>query len=340
MNAESSTQPLSNRIIRALVLFALIIVGGTGLFMWLERWPLLDALYMTIITITTVGFGEIRPLSPMGRIITITLIVLGVSAFTFTFGSLAEYIVAGEFRGMLQTRRQRAEINKMENHIIVCGFGRVGHQVAIELKRARAAFVIVDSSPTSVERARGRGYLVVQGNAGVDGILREAGIMRARGLIACVAADADNLLITLSARALNPELYIVARANYEESEDKLRIAGANRVLSPYSIAGRRMAEMQLRPDVVDFLDVIMHDEDLELWLENLTVTRGCELDDCTIGTARVRETTGANILALKKHDGQLLLNPDANTRMEAGDTLMVLGTRPQLALLQKKVSAR
>jgi voltage-gated potassium channel len=338
MNTTSSSQSLGNRLIKAVSIFSFIILAGTGLFMWIEKWPAFDALYMTIITITTVGFGEIRPLSQTGRIVTISLVVLGVGAFTYTFGTIAEYIVAGEFRGMLEQRRRRAQISKMNDHIIVCGFGRVGQQVATELSRAGVDFVVIDSKPASVERARESGYLVIEGNAGADEILRSAGILLARGLIASVNSDADNLLITLSARALSPNLYIITRANYEETEGKMRIAGANRVISPYSIAGHRMAEMLLRPDIVDFLDVIMNNEELELWLENLTIAAGCELEDCTIGDARVRETTGANILAVKKIDGRLLINLDARTVLAAGDVLMALGTRSQLGELAKKIN--
>lgn len=308
------------------------------MFTWLEGWPVFDAFYMTIITITTVGFGEVRPLSPVGRVVTILLILLGVGGFTYTFTTIADYVVSGELGGMVQAWRIRMQIDRMKQHIIVCGFGRVGSQVVRELERGGALFVIVDSNPDSVERARDKGYAVLEGNAGVDEVLLELGIMRARGLITCVDSDASNLLVTLSARALNPNLYIVARANLEDSQSKLLLAGANRVLSPYSIGGRRMAEMLLRPDVVDFLDVIMRDEELELQLENLTITSGCELEDATLGSANIRSITGANILAIKTKAGILRINPNAAAKMEAGDVLMVLGTRRQLATLQRMIN--
>jgi voltage-gated potassium channel len=321
-----------------LVLVLVIAVGGVGYWL-IESWPLPDAFYMSIITVTTVGFGEVRPLSPIGRLFTSVLILLGVAGITYAFGTLTNYMIAGELRGVLEKRRMTRKIKSMQEHYIVCGFGRVGHQVCVELTREGRSLVVVDADESSLERAKVQGYPVVAGDAGDDQVLREAGIERATGLVAAVDSDAANLLVVLSARALNRELYIVARANLEDTEAKLLRAGADRVISPYSLGGRRIAQMLIRSDVVDFLDVVMHDETLELFLENLVVGKDCSLDRGSIGEARIRTETGANILGLKRKEGGLIISPEASTVLYAGDVLIALGTREQLRALAAMVDA-
>ena len=328
---------LKRRLMDISLVFGLIILMG-GIGYWLiEGWSVLDSLYMSVITVTTVGFGEIYPLSPVGRIFTAVLIVLGVAGITFTFSALTNYVIAGELGGILEKRRMARRVSAMQRHYIVCGFGRVGHQVCVELKREKQQLVVVDNDSPSLERATLQGYPVVVGDAGNDQVLQEAGIERAHGLVAAVDSDAANLLVVLSARALNPDLYIVARANLEDTESKLLRAGADRVISPYSLGGRRIAQMLIRPDVVDFLDVVMHDESLELLLEDLTVGQGCKLDQCSIGDARIRMVTGANVLGLKRHEGGIILSPEASTVLYPGDVLIALGTRRQLEALAELV---
>jgi voltage-gated potassium channel len=321
-----------------LVFGTIILVGGIGYWL-IEGWSWADAIYMSIITVTTVGFGEIHPLSPVGRLFTTVLIVLGVAGITYAFSGLTNYVIAGELGGILEKRRMAHRVNSMQEHYIVCGFGRVGHQVCVELEREGQPLVVVDANPHSAERATLQGYPVVIGDAGNDQILQAAGIDRARGLVAAVESDAANLLVVLSARALNPDLYIVARANLEDIEGKLLRAGADRVISPYSLGGRRMALMLVHPDVVDFLDVVMHDESLELLLEDLTVGRGCTLDQCSIGEVRIRKVTGANILGLKRKEGGIVISPEASTIVYPGDVLIALGTRQQLEALGRLVYA-
>ncbi len=330
---------LKRRLVDIGIIFGLItIIGGVGYWI-IEGWSWLDAFYMAIITVTTVGFGEIHPLSPVGRVFTTMLIVLGVASITYAFSALTNYVIAGELGGILERRRMARRVNSLRNHYIVCGFGRVGHQVCIELRREGQPLAVVDADPPSVEQASSQGYPVVIGDAGDDQVLQEAGIERARGLVAAVDSDAANLLVVLSARALNPDLYIVARANLEDTEAKLLRAGADRVISPYSLGGRRIALMLIRPDVVDFLDVVMHDESLELLLEDLTVGYGCPLDQCTIGEARIRKATGANILGLKREEGKIVISPEASTVLYPGDVLIALGTRQQLEALAELVNA-
>jgi voltage-gated potassium channel len=324
---------LERRLLNVGLIFgSIIIIGGIG-YKLVEGWSWIDAFYMAIITVTTVGFGEIHPLTPAGRLFTAILILLGVGGITYTFSALTYYVIAGELQGVLERRRMARQIKSMRGHFIVCGFGRVGHQVCAELKREKQPLVVVDTDEPSIEQARAQGYLVVMGNAGNDQVLHDAGIEQATGLVAAVDSDAANLLVVLSARALNPDLYIVARANLEDTEAKMLQAGANRVISPYSLGGRRIAQMFIRPDVVDFLDVVMHDETLELLLEDLTVGYGCTLDQCSIGEARIRKETGANILGLKRKEGGIIISPEASTVLYAGDVLIALGTRQQLEAL-------
>jgi voltage-gated potassium channel len=329
---------LKRRLVDIGLIFGLIIIiGGIGYWI-IEGWSWLDAFYMAIITVTTVGFSEIHPLSPVGRVFTTVLIVLGVASITYAFSALTNYVIAGELGGVLERRRMARRINSLRDHYIVCGFGRVGHQVCIELMREGQPLVVVDADLPSVEQVSSQRYPVVIGDAGDDQVLQEAGIERARGLVAAVDSDAANLLVVLSARALNPDLYIVARANLEDTEAKLLRAGADRVISPYSLGGRRMALMLVHPDVVDFLDVVMHDESLELFLEDLTVGHDCTLDQCSIGEARIRKVTGANILGLKREEGKIVISPEASTVLYPGDVLIALGTRQQLESLAELVN--
>ncbi len=328
---------LKRRLVDIALIFGLItIIGGVGYWI-IEGWSWLDAFYMAVITVTTVGFGEIYPLSPVGRVFTTVLIVLGVASITYAFSALTNYVIAGELGGILERRRMARRVNSLRDHYIVCGFGRVGHQVCSELMREGQPLVVVDADLPSVEQVSSQSYPVVIGDAGDDQVLQEAGIERARGLVAAVDSDAANLLVVLSARALNPDLYIVARANLEDTEAKLLRAGADRVISPYSLGGRRMALMLIHPDVVDFLDVVMHDESLELFLEDLTVGHGCTLDQCSIGEARIRKVTGANILGLKREEGKIVISPEASTVLYPGDVLIALGTRQQLESLSELV---
>lgn len=328
---------LKRRLVDIALIFGLItIIGGVGYWI-IEGWSWLDAFYMAVITVTTVGFGEIYPLSPVGRVFTTVLIVLGVASITYAFSALTNYVIAGELGGILERRRMARRVNSLRDHYIVCGFGRVGHQVCSELMREGQPLVVVDADLPSVEQVSSQSYPVVIGDAGDDQVLQEAGIERARGLVAAVDSDAANLLVVLSARALNPDLYIVARANLEDTEAKLLRAGADRVISPYSLGGRRMALMLIHPDVVDFLDVVMHDESLELFLEDLTVGHGCTLDQCSIGEARIRKVTGANILGLKREEEKIVISPEASTVLYPGDVLIALGTRQQLESLSELV---
>ncbi len=330
---------LRGPLIRVVAIFISVVLLGTLGYSLLEGWPLVDAFYMTIITLSTVGFGEVRPLSPSGRLFTIILIMVGVGGGAYLFSTVADFIITGELRGTLRRRRMEKQIERLRDHYIICGFGRVGQQVAAEIRQAGKPLVVIDDSPEAVQRMEEAGYLYVQGDAAEDEVLRAAGIARASGLVACVDSDAENVYVVLSARALRPDLVIVARANSVDSERKLRQAGATHVVSPYAIGGRRMATMLLHPHVVDFLDVLMHSSELELMMEEIRVGPNGELAGKTVSEADVRQRTGANILAVKGYRGKLFRKLEPDFRFAPDDVLIALGTREQLNELARLAGA-
>ncbi len=316
------------------LLLVLVAIGVIG-YMAIERWNALDALFMTVITLSTVGYMEVHPLSTTGQIFTIALIVVGVGGMLYTVTAVVAYVVEVQFPGIVRRRRMTDRIAELKNHYIVCGFGRVGHFIAEELARERAPFVVVEANPEVHKLCEGAGRLCILGDATEDETLKGAGIDRARGLVAALDSDEKNLYVVLSARVLRPDIFIVARATSEDAEAKLKRVGANRVLTPYATAGRRMATLLMRPLVADFLDTVMHSEQMELLLEEITIPEDSPLAGLTIGEMHVRTRTGSFILALQRRDGTLVTAPDGATRLQAGDELVVLGTRAQLRQLEQ-----
>lgn len=328
---------LVNRLITVGLIFASIIVLGALGYFVLEGWPLIDAFYMSVITVTTVGFGEVRPLSEEGRLFTSALILLGVGGITYGFTSISQYLIAGELKGLLEDRRMHKSIEHLEGHIVVCGFGDTGREVCNEFRREGVAAVVIDARLEAVQEARDEGALAIMGDAGHDAVLLEAGIERASGLVASTNEDSTNLLVALSARALNPGLSIAARANSDEAIQKLHRAGADRVLFPHEVVGRRLAQMLIRPEVCDFLDVVTSAEGLELLLENLSVAPDSRVDGHSILDARIREETGVHLVGLKRgRDFIVPLRP--STVLQVGDVLFAVGNRNQLKKLQKLVA--
>src|SRR5918996_1225704 len=244
----------TRRIESALLALAVITVVGVLGYMVFEGWSFTEALYMTVITLTTVGYKEVRPLDTTGQLWTMVLLITGVGTLFYAAVSSVELVVEGAIRGYFGRRRMQAAIGKLNGHYILCGYGRVGRQVAAEFALDDLPFVIIEQEPETVEECVQKGYLVLPGEASDDDVLKEGGLRRARGLVATVDSDADNVFVVLSARKLNPELHIVARASSDESAAKLEIAGADRTLSPYAVGGRRLASLATQPLVVDFLD--------------------------------------------------------------------------------------
>ena len=324
------------RIQSALGALAIIVVAGVVGYMVFEGWSFIDALYMTVITLTTVGYREVRELDTTGQLWTMALLITGVGTLFYAAVSSVELVVEGTIRGYFGRRRMEAAIAKLDGHQILCGYGRVGHQVAREFARDGVPFVIIEQDPQMVEECLAEGYLTVLGEASDDDVLEEAGIRRAKGLVATVDSDADNVFVVLSARKMNPKLHIVARASSDESAAKLEMAGADRTLSPYAVGGRRLASLATQPLIVDFLDIVTRSEQgIEFRLEEFEVPEDSSIADRTIGELRIGERTGAMILATRNKEGAFDTNPSANDHLRAGDTIIVLGTREQVGRLER-----
>jgi voltage-gated potassium channel len=315
----------------------LVCIGIAG-FRILEGFTLLDSLYMTVITLTTVGFGEVHALSPAGRIFTMLLILGGGGIAAYTVTASVNYLVSGQWRAQWDSRRRRKMLDTLTNHVIVCGFGRVGRFVAQDLKSEGVPFVILEKDAERMEQTGRFGYLALQGNAANEGVLEQAGIRRARGLVAAVDTDAENVYITLTARGLNPDLTIIARANFEESESKLLRAGADRVLLPYSISGRRMVTMLLHPEIADFLEEVAHAGGMELLLEQVRVGKASKLLGLTLAEAKSRLQLNVSVLAYKVPGSAANQRPAPETRFLAGMQIFAFGTRDDLRLLTQLAS--
>lgn len=331
---------LYQHLIFVATLYLLLFGVGSGGYMLIEGWPWTDSIYMTVITISTVGFGEIRPLSPIGRVFTGGLIILGVSTTAYAISTLADVIVAGEFRSLIWRRRMQNRIDKMNGHFIVCGYGRVGEQVAKELLTNRVSLVVVEILATLGPDLENLGVIPVEGNATDDAALIRAGIERASGICCCLPNDSDNVYVALTARALNPELTIISRANSFESERKLQIAGVNHVINPYVTSGRRMARQLIHPNILEFMDVVFHRGEVDILIEDIGVGERSSLRDQTIADTEVRKRLGANILAVRRPDGETFVNPGVEFALRAGDTLIALGTPEQLDLLATEAEDR
>jgi voltage-gated potassium channel len=331
----TTTSPQSIRHLRnaGLLLGAIIAIGITG-YMLIEGWPFLDATYMTVITIATVGFSEVHALSPAGQIFTICLIASGVAAAAYAIGRFLEFMLEGYFSEVLGGRSMKKRIDQLKNHYIVCGFGRVGEQVAREFKRSGAPFVVLDPNPDVKKYLDAEDVLYIQGDAADEEVLKDAGIDRAKGLVSVVDSDADNVYVTLTARALNTNLFIIARSNLESAAYKLKRAGANRVISPYSLGGRRIASMVLKPVVSDFLDTVMHGEKMEFQLEEMTVGKESALKDTSVREADIRRKSGAMVLSIFRSDGHFESDLHGDTKIGEGDRLIVIGTPDQLEKLE------
>ncbi len=323
----------TRRLLWGVCVLATIIAAGVIGYVVIEEWSFVDALYMTIITITTVGYAEVHPLTTAGQVFSIFLIVGGVSGALYILSIIAVYIIEGQLRTTLGRRRMETKITKLKNHFILCGYGRVGRDIARVFAEEDVPFVVIDKDEESIATAEKNGHLYIQANATSDEGLKEAGIERARGLVVAVGDDADSVYITLSARGLHPDLFIEARASGSEAETKLKKAGANRIISPYSLGARRMAELALRPAVVDFIDTVIRRRGRELQMENITIKHDSALVGLTIEETRHR--TKAAILAISKKSGKLVANPPQEETIEGGDRLIALGTRKQLVALEE-----
>ena len=306
---------------------------GTLGYMVIEGFNVLDAVYMTVTTMATVGFGEIHPLSPTGRLFTIFLIILGVGGALYLLTAIMQFVFEGHLGRDLERRRMTRRIESLRDHFILCGFGRVGRQVAADFASAGVPFVIIDVNQSSLDGATDIGYLCVRGDAAEDDTLRRAGVDRARGLVTCVNSDADNIFVVLSARALRSDLFIVARSNNDEAAPKLRRAGADRVVSPYGIGGRQMAMLATRPAAVELIDRVLSHADVDLLLEDFTVRTGSPLVGKTVRDIGTMIAPGVLVLAIRRA-ATLITQPPADTIFGVGDELVAFGTSAQLRALE------
>jgi voltage-gated potassium channel len=313
----------------------LILTGGTLGFVWIEHYSLFDAFYMTLITVTTVGYAEVHPLSFYGRIFNSFLIFFGVTMMLLAVGGMTQVIIELELTQYFGKRRTTKMINKLQDHIIVCGYGRVGRGAAHELQRAGVPFLIVDKSEERVEWAMRDGMLAVLADATDDETLKHAGIMRAKGLIATLQSDADNLFVILSAKALKPSLQVSARVASEQSEKKMRLAGADHVFAPYDMTGNRMAQVMLKPHVFQFIDFTTKGMGLDVGIEQLSVPASSEFASKTLAESKIRSELGVIVLAIRKPDGGMQFNPPAEAEITAGDYLIVMGEAASLRKLEQ-----
>lgn len=328
----------------AIAILAILAFGTAG-FVLIEHYPLFDAFYMTLITVTTVGYAEIHTLSHAGRVFNSVLIFFGVTVMLLAVGAMTQTIIELELNQFFGKRRVRSMIDRLHDHYIVCGFGRVGRGAAQELAKANVAFVVIDREEERVERAMKAGMLAVLGDATHDDILREIGIGRAKGVIATLASDADNLFLILSAKALNSRLHFSARVDEEASEEKMRRAGANFVFAPYISTGHRMAQALIKPHVQQFFDFTAAGADFtaagagaSVCIEQLSMSSRSKFAERTLGQMNIQRELSLIILALRKADGSMTFNPTAEQTICAGDFLIVMGESQGLRKLEQMLT--
>jgi voltage-gated potassium channel len=322
------------------VALAVLVAAGTIGFHIIEGWTWFDGFYMVVTTFTTIGYQEIHPLSHAGRIFNVTLIILGVGLMFLAIGTATQALLEFELRQFFGKRRMVRDIDRLSAHYILCGAGRVGRSAARELAREAVPFVIVENDAEKLAKYSDSGWLTLLGDATQEKILREAHIERARGLVAATTTDATNMYIVLTARSLNPNLRIIARASEEQAEKHLISAGADTVVSPYSFAGHRIAQSFLRPHVLDFLDIATAREGkLDLEIEEVHVEDGCSFAGKTIEGSRIRQEMGVIVLAIKRSGAGMRFNPAPEDRIEAGDCLIAMGERASLRRLESTAAA-
>ena len=325
---------LPRRFLLTLLVPAILLVTGTLGYHLIERWPLFDSLYMTVITLTTIGFMEVHPLSVAGRVFTMCLALGGIFTLLYAATEAIRAVVSGEVQSLLGRQLMERRLAELRNHLIVCGYGRMGRLVCQEFSTHGLPFVIIDKNDESLEDFQMEHGIPLHGDATSDDVLKRAGIERARALVTVVASDAENLYTTMSARLLNEKLFIVARAEEAGSEQKLLRAGANRVVSPYLIGGSRVAQAVLRPTVVDFIELATRTEHFELQIEETRIAPISRLVGTTLRDSPIRRDLGVMIVAIKKPSGKMLFNPAHDATLEAGDILIAIGDRPHLDRLE------
>jgi voltage-gated potassium channel len=328
-------QPQSRNILIGVTILIFVIAFGTSGYMLIEKWDFSDALYMTFITLTTVGYGEVRPLSSSGRVFTICLLIMGVGFVFYMFGTITQIMVEGQFRRLLGRRKLGKQLAALKDHYIICGYGRIGQIISREIAKKPLPLVIIENSPDLIKTIEEQGHLFIEGDATREDTLLKANIQKARGLVATVSSDADNVYIILTARGLNPGLYIMARVVDEKAERNLLQAGATRVISPYHIGARKMAQVILRPAVTDFVEVAVHRGGMELQIEEIQVRAPSRVTEAPLKESGIRQELGLIIIGIQRASGEMLYNPPPDAKIQVGDTLIAMGDPKNLHKLEK-----
>ena len=338
---DSDISPTSHKkVVKGLVILVVILFIGSVGYMAIEGWGFLDSLYMTVITITTVGFGEVRKVTGLGRVFTIFIIFFGIGIIAYILGMVAQAMVELQVRSIFGRRKLGLKIRSIKNHYIICGFGRIGKIITRELKTNDMPMVVIDNDPEEKEAFEAEGIPYLVDDATSEEVLLEAGVERARGLVSVVASDADNLFITITARGLNPKLFILARADEEHTEKKLLRAGANKVVMPYLIGGHKMAQTIIKPAVTDFIDFAVDNREMGLEMGELVVSEKSRLNGATLIDSGIRQEMDVIIVAIRTKEGEMRFNPSSQTRIEAGDTLISLGKSHDLEKLAGILSGK
>jgi len=325
---------LLKQVAYGLAILTLIVVGGTLLYEAIEGFSFIDALYMTIITISTTGFREVKPLSDNGRLLTIFLIISGVLTVAYTGGRAAQLIIETQ---IFRRRRMSKQLNQLKDHYIVCGYGRMGREVCESLSKNNVPFMVIEKETDKIEALIEKNILFIHGEAANDKVLEEAGIKRAKGLAAVVRSDAENVFITLSARELNKNLYIVARAIEDGAESKLQRAGAHRVLKPYELGGKRLVQLLLRPGVIDFIEGVAKGVGVDIHLEEISIKNQCDIIGKTLAESPLRKELNIMVVGISKVSGKFIYNPRSDEVIEIGDKLIAIGETDNLKKLNQMV---
>ena len=320
-----------------MILFIATLMFGVFGYHFIEGMPLFDSLYMTVITISTVGFGEVHPLSQQGRILTILLISTGIMIAAYTLGTLLRMFIEGEMRKTFGRRKVEKKIAELADHYIICGFGRIGKLICQELHNHGKNFVVIENLPEAIDELIQCGYLYLPLDATADESLVRAGIMKAKGIVTAVRSDADNVFISLTAKGLKPDIFILARASEEKNEMKLKRAGASRVVSPYMLGGKRMAQVLIRPTVVDFIDIAVMEGNLGLHMEEMIVKEKSNLIGKNLIESNLRKDFGVIIVLIKKYNGEMIFNPVPTEKLDAGDVIVVMGKKEDMIRMNRIV---
>ncbi len=329
-------EQLKRNGIKGIILLLLWILIGTLGFMTIEHWNLLDSFYMTVITISTVGYGEVHPLSPDGRIFASFLIIVTLGTVFYVFTMFGQFFIEGEISGVFAKTRRQKKMNKLKNHYIVCGYGKIGRTVVKGLEKEGVPFVVIDNNHDLESEFEEKSYFFLIDDATEEEVLKNAGVERAKAVISLLPTDADNLYVSITAKGLNPSVLVVTRAVDEKAEIKMKKVGVDHVISPYKIAGNRILNSALKPTVVEFLELVTHREYLHLGLEEIRIDESSPLHGKSIRDLDLRKRYGVIVIAIKRKNGEMIFNPDPEEIFEAGDTVVIMGREEDLKRLQSR----